>query len=196
MTQALKWRMIHYNQLHSNTHCKPCFHPTDANTIFASAGYSGMKVSHDRGEHWDVVAGITAADAQRITIDPGFPALMLTGSTEGVWRSVDAGITWAKTTGTSGEVLALHVDQSSPSDHRVCFAATSAGIYRSDDAGMNWAEKTKGLPSKKIVCFSGGSNAKDKLCMIYCAVPSKDEGGKFGGVCSVRRIKARRGNRR
>ena len=177
-----KWKMIHYNQLHSNTRCKPAFHPTDVNTIFASAGWSGMKVSHDRGEHWESVPGCSGALRGEIAIDPGNPALMLVGTSgDGVLRSVDGGVTWKKTTGVSGEVLGLHFDQTTPAERRVCVAASNSGIFRSDDAGANWTEKMKGLPSKQIVCFSGGSNAGGKLCMLYCAVPSKDEGWKFGG---------------
>jgi len=55
----------------------------------------------------------------------------------------------------------------------------AARIFRSDDAGATWSDKTKGLPSKEIVCFAGAS--KDKLVMLYCAVPSKNDGGKFSG---------------
>jgi len=40
------------------------------NTIFASAGWNGMKVSHDRGEHWENVAGADGALRGEIAIDP------------------------------------------------------------------------------------------------------------------------------
>ncbi len=178
-----KWHMIHYSQLRSNTRCKPAFHPTDVNTIFASAGWSGMKVSHDRGQHWENVAGCSANLRGEIAVDPGNPALMLAGATDGVWRSMDAGVTWKKSDGTKGEPIGFHFDQTSPADKRICICATNSGIFRSDDAGATWSAKAKGLPGSSVVCFSGGSSAKDKLVMLYCAVPSKDEGGKFtGGV--------------
>src|SRR2546430_617982 len=39
------WRMIHYSQLHASTRCRPAFHPTDPNVIYAADGGSGLKVS-------------------------------------------------------------------------------------------------------------------------------------------------------
>ena len=43
------WRMIGHTQLHSDTACRPAFHPTDANTIYASSG-GRLKISRDRGK--------------------------------------------------------------------------------------------------------------------------------------------------
>jgi hypothetical protein len=31
------WRMIGHAQLHSDTACRPAFHPTDSNVIYASS---------------------------------------------------------------------------------------------------------------------------------------------------------------
>ena len=43
------WRMIHHAQLRSDTGCRPAFHPTDANIIYASSG-GQLKISRDRGK--------------------------------------------------------------------------------------------------------------------------------------------------
>ena len=42
------WRMIHHAQLHSDTACRPAFHPTDPNILYASSG-GRLKISRDRG---------------------------------------------------------------------------------------------------------------------------------------------------
>ena len=42
------WRMIHHAQLRSDTACRPAFHPTDPNIIYASSG-GRLRISRDRG---------------------------------------------------------------------------------------------------------------------------------------------------
>ncbi|MGD0093700.1 MAG: hypothetical protein ABSE73_27635, partial [Planctomycetota bacterium] len=37
------------------------------------------------------------------------------------------------------------------------------------------------LPNTKLLAFAGGSNAQEKLLLLYCSLPSKEEGGKFTG---------------
>ena len=43
------WRMIGHAQLHSDTACRPAFHPADPNIIYASSG-GRLKISRDRGK--------------------------------------------------------------------------------------------------------------------------------------------------
>jgi hypothetical protein len=45
---GLTWRMIHHSQLRSDIDCRPAFHPTDRNTVYASSG-GQLKVSYDAG---------------------------------------------------------------------------------------------------------------------------------------------------
>jgi photosystem II stability/assembly factor-like uncharacterized protein len=178
------WRMIHYSQLHGNTRCRPAFHPTDPNVIFAPAGGSGgLKVSRDRGVHWQPIGNIQGSLQGEIAIDPGHPSLMLAGTREGAWRSTDGGSTWTRCVGPRGPAVGFHFDQTSPAARRVCFAGTAEGVWRSEDGGATWAEKSAGLPSRELRSFAGGSNAERKARMLYCAVPSRAEGGKLvGGV--------------
>jgi photosystem II stability/assembly factor-like uncharacterized protein len=180
---GFNWRMIHYSQLHSDTRCCPAFHPTDPNTIFASGGWAHpLKVSHDRGQTFAPIGNLPSKPFA-IGIDPGSPQLMLVGTSKEVLRSTDGGKMWSRCEGPHGQAVGFHFDQTSPAGKRVCFAATADGIWRSDDGGVKWAEKTAGLPWKDIRSFTGGSNAKDKSVMLYCAVPSKVENGKLtGGV--------------
>src|SRR6184192_3737922 len=37
------WRMINSAELHANTRCRPAFHPTDSNILYAADGGQGMK---------------------------------------------------------------------------------------------------------------------------------------------------------
>jgi photosystem II stability/assembly factor-like uncharacterized protein len=177
------WTMIHHGQLRSSTRCRPAFHPTDKRVIFAAQAGQGMKVSRDGGEHWRRVAGPPDDLCGEIAIDPGNPERMMAGDARSVVIADDGGKSWRACRGPHGQTVGFHFDQTSDSSGRVCFAATSEGIWRSDDGGASWVEKTTGLPSKEIRSFCGGSRARDRRGVLYCAVPSRLEGGQLiGGV--------------
>jgi photosystem II stability/assembly factor-like uncharacterized protein len=175
------WRMIHYSQLRSSTQCRPAFHPTDRDTVFAASGWSGLRISRDRGEHFEPIGNLLGDLRGEIAIDPGSPERMLAGAAKDVWLSRDGGKTWQKCAGPRGEAVGFHFDQTSTPQMRTCFAATTEGIWGSDDGGSTWAEKSSGLPWRDLRHFCGGSNSKDKVCYLYCVIPSKVENGRYAG---------------
>jgi photosystem II stability/assembly factor-like uncharacterized protein len=179
------WRMVPWWVNQGSTVCRPIFHPTDANVVFASG--KGLMVSRDRGVTWSALLQKAPWGDQaprELGIDWGNPKLMFAGFANEAYVSSDAGKTWSKAAGVTGGALGFVVDQTSPADKRTCFVGTAAGIWRSDDGGRTWAEKTKGLPNKELHGFTGGTDGEKKACVLYCTVASKAVGGKFeGGVC-------------
>jgi photosystem II stability/assembly factor-like uncharacterized protein len=174
--------MIHYSQLGGNTRLCPAFHPTDPNIIF-SAAWNDIKISKDQGEHWQTLTTVPGGPRGEIYIDQTNPSLMLVGAGDGAAISTNGGGAFKACNGPKGTSVGFHVDQTTPPAQRVIFAGTNQGVWRSDDGGTTWVEKTSGLPSKAVRSFCGGSDAKKNLVILYCAVPSKNEGGKLiGGV--------------
>jgi photosystem II stability/assembly factor-like uncharacterized protein len=173
------WRMIHHAQLRSDTECRPAFHPTDPNVIYA-ASEGQLKVSRDRGQTFAPIGNLKEALAGEIAINPSDPKLMLAGTRNGrCWISRDAGETWTACEGPAGHLIGFHFDRIRPG--RTLFAATTQGIWRSDDGGQTWLEKTQGLPWKEIQGFAGGSTGTSNLIILYCSVQSKAENGVFKG---------------
>jgi len=173
------WRMINQSQLRSDTRCRPAFHPSDANIIYASSG-GRLRISRDRGRTFTPIGDLKDSLYGEIAINPSDPDVMLAGTRNGKCRlSRDAGKTWTVCSGPDGQVLGFHFDRTG--DGRFMFAATDKGIWRSDDRGRTWAEKTDGLPWKEIQGFAGGSNSADNIIMLYCTVPSKEENGVLKG---------------
>ncbi len=189
------WRMIHQAQLRTDTQCRPGFHPSDRNVIYASSG-GKLKVSRDRGRTFTLIGDLKDSLSGEIAINPSDPNLMLIGTRNGRCQvSHDAGVTWAVCTGPQGQVIGFHfthVAQPPSAENRTTlggggatrtgmFAATNAGIWRSEDGGQTWVEKTNGLPWIEIKGFAGGSDATGT--MLYCTVTSKLENGALqGGV--------------
>jgi len=174
------WRMIHHAQLRSDTHCRPAFHPTNPDIIYASSG-GRLKVSRDRGKTFSPIGNLKESLYGEIAINPANPNLMLAGLRQGKCaRSSDAGATWFPCEGPFGPLVGFHFDRTSKG--RVMFAATEEGVWRSDDEGKTWYHKIKGLPSKEIQGFAGGSDRAGGT-ILYCTVPSKLENGVLkGGV--------------
>lgn len=165
------WGMIHHAQLRSDTRCRPAFHPSDANVIYASSG-GELRVSRDRGRTFSPIGNLRESLSGEIAINPADPSEMLVGTGNGRCHlSRDAGVTWTACGGPQGQVIGFHFRG------RTLFAATEKGIWRSDDEGRTWSEKTNGLPWKEIHGFAGGGDR------LYCTVASKLESGLLqGGV--------------
>ncbi|MHC4095716.1 MAG: WD40/YVTN/BNR-like repeat-containing protein [Planctomycetota bacterium] len=173
------WRMINHAQLRSDTRCRPGFHPSNPNIIYASSG-GRLRVSRDRGRTFTLIGNLRESLYGEIAINPSDPDVMLVGTRSGKCRlSRDAGKTWTSCIGPNGQIIGFHFDRTSK--NRTIFAATDKGIWRSDDGGQTWAEKTDGLPWKEIQGFAGSSNSEDNIIMLYCTVRSKEESGKFKG---------------
>jgi photosystem II stability/assembly factor-like uncharacterized protein len=175
------WNMINAEQLRSNTGCTPAFHPTDANVIFAAHG--GLRVSRDKGVTWKLIDGTPKDMCGDIAIDPGHPDRMMIGDAEGVLSSNDGGKTWAKCKGPTGTAISFHFDQTSPAANRIIYAATTSGIWKSKDGAKTWSQLPAAVAGRKVLAFTGGSNAKEKVVCLYCSVEAKADGGKYtGGV--------------
>ena len=175
------WRMIHQAQLRSDTRCRPAFHPTDRNIIYASSN-GRLRISRDCGHTFEPIGDLRRSLYGEIAINPSDPKVMLAGTRGGpCCLSRDAGATWTECSGPGGPVLGFHFDRTG--EGRTMFAATEQGIWRSSDGGRTWVEKTGGLPSKEIQGFAGGSSAEKNAVMLYCTVKSKDDDGVLtGGV--------------
>jgi photosystem II stability/assembly factor-like uncharacterized protein len=173
------WRMLNQAQLRSDTRCRPGFHPTNPNVIYAS-GEGRLRVSHDRGLTFARLGNLYEALDGEIAVNPGEPDLLMVGTWNGrSWLSRDAGKSFSECRGPEGKVLGFHFGGAAQPG--VIFAATQKAVWRSDDAGQSWSVKTNGLPWTEIQGFAAGSaGGKSKL---YCSVKSKIENGTFrGGV--------------
>jgi photosystem II stability/assembly factor-like uncharacterized protein len=165
------WRMIHHAQLRSDIQCRPGFHPSDPDVIYASSG-GQLRMSRDRGRTFSPIGNLRESLSGAIAISPSDPSVMLAGTRDGRCHlSRDAGATWIACQGPQGQVIGFHFHG------RMLFAATNRSIWRSDDEGRTWVEKVGGLPWMDIQGFAGGTGR------LYCTVPSKLENGVLqGGV--------------
>jgi len=173
------WRMIHHAQLRSDTRCRPGFHPTNPDVLYASSG-GRLRISRDRGRTFSALGNLKPSLQGEIAINPANPEALLAGSRSGgCWLSRDAGANWVACPGPTGQTLGFHFDRTRGG--RVLFAASDQGIWRSDDEGRTWASKTNGLPNAALQGFAAGSDAATGVIMLYCSVRSEAQNGVFRG---------------
>ncbi len=178
------WEMFHHQYLMGNTRCRPVFHPTDPNIIYAAHGYhGGLRISRDRGATWMPLGEGLPAGLNGLAIDAGDGGFLLAGSWEGTFFSRDGGEHWQRAQGIRGDVVGFHIDQTSPKGRRRCFAGTSEAVFVSEDGGATWEQIGEGLPEKELLDFAGGSHAENGDLVLYCTTEGEVVDGQYvGGV--------------
>jgi len=126
------------------------FDPIDPNKMYATSASGGLWKSFDAGNTWvgtgtdkmpshkEATVCIDFTDTNIIYLGTGDPNYYYSGF--GVWKSTDAGATFALSNGGMGNCL---VDEllMLPTNNNILIAATDQGIYKSINAGANWTRK-------------------------------------------------------
>src|SRR4029450_6418869 len=102
-----------------------------ANALQSSPGGSPVFRTTNGGSSWvGAGSGLRTSGVRSFAIDPASPDTVYAGTElEGVFKSTDAGTTWAPTgSELGGQVSGLAVAAGSPA---AVYAATQFGIYRS-----------------------------------------------------------------
>ncbi len=149
-----------------------------SNRLYAGVEPSSLFVSHDRGEHWELVRGLHdhphrakwqpgagGMCLHTILPHPTDPAqIVVAMSTGGVYRTRDGGATWeARNVGVRAEFMpdkypefgqCVHKVARHPSRPDTLFLQNHWGLYRSDDGGDSWQDIANGVPSDFGFCMA------------------------------------------
>lgn len=121
-------------------------HPANANIIYVTLDslYSGeppMMKTVDGGTNWtNINFTFTSSEPGPIAFHPTNTSIIYTGSNAGVYKSIDAGVTWVKKiNGLPGNymdaITAITID---PANANHVFAGSRTTLYESMDGGENW----------------------------------------------------------
>jgi len=84
------------------------------------------------------VGGLPTSTVNGFAVHPSNPKIMYAAMRDGIFRSDNAGETWARVTSGPKNVAAVTVNPKKP---RELYAATMDGkIFRSGDGGVRWDE--------------------------------------------------------
>jgi len=156
--------------------------PKQPNVVYLSA-CSGIYKSEDGGGKFSGGVGVNKAQgipstARRTRVlmqDPNHLDTVFAGTTEGLYRSFDAGKYWMQTTGADVIVNDVYVDPEN-SKH-VLLATDRRGVLASDDGGDSFVSSNSGFSARQITAFSGDSQ---HAATVYVGVVNdKEAGGVF-----------------
>lgn len=96
---------------------------------------------------------------------------------EGLWKSADEGMTWARCDGLPAEV---HAVRAVPGRAGLLLAATSDGVWASGDGGGSWESRSKGLEAAHVRAIEACPDQPDYL--LAGAAPAAPSGPGQGRV--------------
>jgi photosystem II stability/assembly factor-like uncharacterized protein len=171
--------------------------PSSPNIVYASACsgiYKSVTAANPNPEwHGDRFKGgvtvnkgqgipVSARRTRKLKLDPGQPNTIYAGTTQGLYKSIDAGATWTRMTGDDVTVNDVYVD---PNDTKhVLLATDRGGVLRSEDSGASFVASNTGFTLRQVVAYA--ADQQDPAQVYIGVVNDKQTGGVFasrdGGV--------------
>lgn len=163
--------------------------PNNTNVMYLGSGdgdagdtYSlGVLKSTDGGATWNPT-GLSWTVNQtyrvsRLVMHPTNSSILIAATTNGVWKTSDAGVTWTQV--LTGSFRDLEVDPSTPSVwYAGSYAAGTAAIYKSTTTGDSWSQLTSGLPTSNVrrVAIAVAPSSPSTVYALYCNNTTNDYG--------------------
>ena len=120
-------------------------------TLFATAGNGFYR---KQGDSWTLLASFGAAWLEAIAVDPSTENIIYGGNYQGIFRSGDAGVTWALISSleASCEIRDIVID---PVNTANLYAGTyGRAVFKSTDSAVSWAKMSSGLRNAEIVSMA------------------------------------------
>ena len=151
---------------------------SDGETVFHAPGGQNPVRSTDGGVTWKSIP----LPVERVRYFIGsvkHPGKVFAFTDNGVWFSLDKGLSWENSRGVEGEQLGSFLDEAFSPEH--VYTATREGVYRSTDGGGHFAR----IHEASIIRFTGGRDPSG-LTLAYLERDASDCpfscGGNFGYV--------------
>jgi photosystem II stability/assembly factor-like uncharacterized protein len=156
--------------------------PKQPSVVYLSA-CSGIYKSEDGGAKFSGGVGInqtqgipsTARRTRVLKQDPSHLDTVYAGTTEGLYRTDDAGKLWTETTDSDVIVNDVYVDPTDP--HNVLLATDRQGVLASDDGGSSFLPSNSGFSARQIAAYSG--DVQHPATVYVGVVNDKESGGVF-----------------
>jgi len=150
------------------------FDPVDTGTAYAGCQYGLVFKTTDGGAHWDsACTGLPGTTyVQDIVVNPGNADVVLAAAGDGVYRSTNAGGSWAKAGGIA-TAFDVALSAANPALAYCLGYDTAPCLFVSTDSGVTWAvqpgnvQQSKGGslitdPSNGDVVYSPGATGVNK----------------------------------
>jgi photosystem II stability/assembly factor-like uncharacterized protein len=144
--------------------------------LFISA-CSGIYRSESAGELFRKLQGIpySARRTRMLQMDPSDHNIVYAGTTEGLWKTTDAGATWKHMTGSNIIINDVLVDPRRSS--HVLLATDRGGVLASDDGGVTFTASNRGFTHRQVAALL--VDRSDSAVLYAGVLNDKEFGGAF-----------------
>jgi photosystem II stability/assembly factor-like uncharacterized protein len=144
--------------------------------LFISA-CSGIYRSESAGELFRKIQGIpySARRTRMLKMDPTDHNIVYAGTTEGLWKTTDAGATWKHMTGSNIIINDVLIDPRRSS--HVLLATDRGGVLASDDGGANFTASNRGFTHRQVAALL--VDRSDSATLFAGVLNDKEFGGAF-----------------
>ena len=144
--------------------------------LFISA-CSGIYCSESAGDLFRKIQGIpySARRTRMLKMDPSNHNVVYAGTTEGLWKTTDAGATWKHMTGANIIINDVLIDPRRPS--HVLLATDRSGVLASDDGGVTFVASNRGFTHRQVAALLVDRN--DSATLYAGVLNDKEFGGAF-----------------
>ncbi len=135
---------------------------------------AALLISADRGTTWKktelpfYLGGNEdgRSTGERLIVDPNLSTTLYLGTSKnGLWQSLDSGLTWQKTALPAKHILFVLADEKSPTLYAGVEDRNGQSLYVSTDAGQNW-QPVAGAP-KNLMPHHAERDATGKLFLTF-----------------------------
>lgn len=147
--------------------------PRDSNVVYVAAHRhkeaGGFFKSVDGGRTWSAPEALRGEALHALTQSPSDPDVLFAGTNRGVFRSTDAGETWAQFGTTQGlvNIDSLAVD---PRTTDTVYAGTWYLPYKTSDGGKSWSRIKNGMiDDSDVFAIEIDSRNPDHLIASACS---------------------------
>jgi len=145
------------------------FHPTDSMKMYVVACAGGIFISSDKGRTWANTPGtdvLPTTGCSSVCIDYTNDSIIYLGTGDGnaysggmgVWKSTNAGTTFAQSNSGMGNIYVTEILMS-PTDHNTLLASTKNGVYKTTNAGSTWTKTQNDSIRFEDMKIKPGSNS-------------------------------------
>lgn len=144
--------------------------------LFISA-CSGIYRSDSAGELFRKMQGIpySARRTRMLQMDPTDHNIVYAGTTEGLWKTTDAGATWKHMTGSNIIINDVLIDPRRPT--HVLLATDRSGVLASEDGGVTFTPSNRGFTHRQVAALL--VDRADSATLYAGVLNDKEFGGVF-----------------
>lgn len=161
--------------------------PTNTSTLYLATGdrdagdtYSiGILKSTDGGATWNATGLAWTVNQGRtiakLLINPSNTSIILAATSNGIYRSTNAGTTWTQVSTATG----MKDMEFKPTDPQTVYACSNK-LYKSTDGGVTWTQITSGLPASTSVDRFAIAVTPANVAYVYILAGNASNNGFYG----------------